>query len=516
MLKNSLSAFQKAMISAKLKYFSNLILKYHHSSKALFSVLNSALNPPVNVILNPSVSLCEGFSRFFCEKITSLRSQLQPSADVSPELGCSSATWSVFDPVSHLSLRETVDHLKPSFCSLDVLSPRILKQIFESVGTCLVSFLNKCLSTGTIPDILKQATVTPLLKNPSLDDRDFNNFQPISTLPFITKILEKTVLYQLQSFLNSNQILETFQSCFKTLHSTESALLRVSNDILLATDAGDSVILILLDLTSAFDTVDHKTILSRLEFYVGIQGTVLSWFRSYLTNRSFSVKLGNFFSSPTQLSCGVPQGSILTPILFSLYLLPLDSIFRKHGVSFHCYADDTHIYLPLKRNKDSALKSLFACLEEVKMWFSQNFLFLNESKTEVIVFGPHDNFNCSNIDLDYLSPTSSCTKNLGVLWDHNLKFEKQINAVISSCFFQLRLLSEVKCSLSEKTLEIAVHALITSRLDYCNSLYYGIAKHSIARLQLVQNAAAKFLKRKRKFDHVSPILKSLLWLPVHF
>ena len=238
-------------------------------------MLNSALNPPVNVISNPSVSLCEGFSRFFCEKITSLRSQLQPSAIVSPELGCSSAIWSVFDPVSLLSLREIVDHLKPSFCSLDVLSPRILKQIFDSVGTSLVSFVNKCLSTGTIPDSLKQATVTPLLKKLSLDDRDFNNFRPISTLPFIAKALEKTVLNQLQSFLSSNQILETFQSGFKPLHSTESALLRVSNDILLATDAGDSVILILLDLTSAFDTVDHKTLLSRLEYFVGIQGTVL-------------------------------------------------------------------------------------------------------------------------------------------------------------------------------------------------------------------------------------------------
>lgn len=112
-----------------------------------------------------------------------------------------------------------------------------------------------------------------------------------------------------------------------------------------------------------------------------------------LTNRSFSVKLGNFSSSAAQLSCGVPQGSILAPILFPLYLLPLGSIFRKHGVSFHCCADDTHIYLPLKCNKDTALKSLFACLEEVKMCFSQHFLFLNESKTEVIVFGPHDNYN---------------------------------------------------------------------------------------------------------------------------
>ncbi len=284
------------------------------------------------MISNPSVSLCEGFSRFFCDKITTLRSQLQPLANVSPELCCSSAIWSDFDPVSLQSLKETIDHLKPSFCSHDVLPPRILKQIFDSVGPSLVSFMNECLVSGTIPDSLKEATVTPLLKKSSLDTSNFNNFRPISNLPFITKALEKTVFIQLQSFLRANNIFETFQSGFKPLHSTESDVLRVLNDTLLATDSGDYVILILLDLTSAFDTVDHKTLLSRLEYFVGIQGTVLSWFKSYLANRSFSVRLGNFSSLPAKLSCGVPQGSILAPILFSLYLLPLGSIFRKHGV----------------------------------------------------------------------------------------------------------------------------------------------------------------------------------------
>ncbi len=151
----------------------------------------------------------------------------------------------------------------------------------------------------------------------SLDASNFNHFRPISNLPFITKALEKTVFIQLQSFHSANQISENFQSGFKPLHSTESALLQVLNDTLLATDPGDSVMLILLDLTLAFDTVDHKTLLSLLEHFVGIQGPVLSC--SYLTNRSFSVRLGNFSSLPAKLSCGVLQGSILAPILFSSY-----------------------------------------------------------------------------------------------------------------------------------------------------------------------------------------------------
>ncbi len=155
--------------------------------------------------------------------------------------------------------------------------------------------------------------------------------------------MEKVVFTQLHSFLESNSLYETFQSGFRKLHSTESALLKVTNDIMLATDNGSAVALVLLDLSSAFDIVDHTILISQLENLVGIQDTVLKWFQSFLNNRKFSVCIGNHTSSAAHLSCGVPQGSILAPILFSLYLLPLGSIFLKYGVSFHLYADDTQL-----------------------------------------------------------------------------------------------------------------------------------------------------------------------------
>lgn len=190
--------------------------------------------------------------------------------------------------------------------------------------------------------------------------------------------------------LTNNRIYETFQSGFKSLHSTETALVRVLNDILMATDSGDFVILVMLDLSSAFDTVDHAILISRLESYVGLGGAVLNWFKSFLTNRTYSVKIGNLISSLRKLTCGVPQGSVLAPTLFSLYLLALGSIFRKHNVSFHCYADDMQIYLPLITEKKHVLNSLSACLDDVKSWLSKKFLFLNSDKSEVIVFGPSE------------------------------------------------------------------------------------------------------------------------------
>lgn len=238
--------------------------------------------------------------------------------------------------------------MKPSGSSNDVLPPRPFKEVFPTIALDVLNIINSSLINGIVPDGFKHAVVQPLIKKPGLDISVLSNLRSISKLSFISKILEKVVFTQLNVFLEEQKIFEVFQSGFKTNHSTETALLKVFNDILLVTDSGHRVILVLLDLTAAFDTVDHDILLSRLKDCVGIQGSALEWFRSYLTGRSFSVRVGSAESSAAPLNCGVAQGSILAPLLFSLYLLPLGAILRKHGVSFHFYADDSQIYVPLK------------------------------------------------------------------------------------------------------------------------------------------------------------------------
>ncbi len=239
------------------------------------------------------------------------------------------------------------------------------------------------------------------------------NYRPISNLYFTTKILEIVVLQQLQKFLDENKIIEVFQSGFRKHHSTETAFMKVLNDILLTGDAGDHDVLVLLDLSAAFDNVDHAILLTHLEHCVGIKGSALEWFKSYFSNQSFGVNIGEYSSGVASLSCGVPQGSSLAPIIFSLYMLLLGSIFRKHGMYFHCYADDTQIYLPLKQSSNGP-ETLMSCLSDVKAWLSLHFLNFNESKTEIIVFGPSDSRSTLKVNLgDLTSSVKPWVKKFG-------------------------------------------------------------------------------------------------------
>ncbi len=179
--------------------------------------------------------------------------------------------------------------------------------------------------------------------------------------------------------------------------------------------------------------MDHHILLSRLEQCVCIKGTAQKWFQSYLSDRTFSVHLGQYSSTVALLSCGVPQGSILGPLLFSLYMLPLGSIFRRHNISFHCFADDVQFYLPIKICSKDSLQPLLNCLKDIKTWRDLNFLNSNDNKTELILFGRPD--QVKDLD-DILGPLASYNgshiKNLGVILDSSFKLNKQIRSIVKT------------------------------------------------------------------------------------
>ena len=188
---------------------------------------------------------------------------------------------------------------------------------------------------------MKTAVLSPLLRKANLDHEVLANHRPILNLKVISKIIEKVVAVCLQKYLEANQLNEPLQSAYKPFHSCETALGRVHNDILVVIDERHSVMLLLLDLSAAFDTVDHDTLLTRLYSKYSISGIALEWFRSYLTNRSQFALIEGCRSQSRELKCGVPQGSVLGLILYVLYTAPLADIPRFHELQFHFYADDT-------------------------------------------------------------------------------------------------------------------------------------------------------------------------------
>ena len=356
---------------------------------------------------------------------------------------------------------------------------------------------------------------------PSVDYQLYKNHRPISNLMFLCTCCEKVASSQFISHLRENKLEEIFQSAYKVGYSTESALLRVHNDVLCTLDDGRCVMLVLLDLSAAFDTVDHGILLSRLSQFIGVQGSVYTWFESYWSSRSQFVQIRDTSFPDRQLTCGLPQGSVLGPILYLVYTSALGGILRRHCVGFHMYADDTQLYLSMKTTKVEDVVSAFTrvvvCLSKLKQWMLLNNLRLNNDKTELLVLHakhrPNPQLDSTVVGDGTVEPTSSA-RNIGAVFDDTMSFEEHVNELCRTAFYHTRNIGHIRPCLSIDSTKTLVHALVTSRLDHSNALLYGLNDYLIQRLQYVMNASAKVITCKRKFDHVTPLLIELHWLPV--
>ena len=250
-----------------------------------------------------------------------------------------------FEETTESEVREIIASMSNATCDLDVVPTQIFKMCLDGFIKPVTLLINKCFNSGHFPSQFKQAIVVPLIKKPSLPKEELSSYRPVSHLNFVSKVIEKIVQKRLLNHINSFSLLPMYQSAYRMYHSTETALLRVQNDLLLGIEKQKVSALALLDLSAAFDTVDHAVLIDRLESFFGLSGIALSLVKSYLTDRTQSVKIGEHLSPPVRLNTGVPQGSILGPLLFSMYTAPLEQTLLSEGVSFHFYADDTQIYV---------------------------------------------------------------------------------------------------------------------------------------------------------------------------
>ena len=338
------------------------------------------------------------------------------------------------------------------------------------------------------------------------------NYRPVSNLHFLSKILEKVVLQQLSDHLNAADTLEPFQSAYRADHSTETLLLRVTNDLLMACDRGSVSILSLLDLSAAFDTLDHNILLKRLRLSFGISGVVLRWLESYLTERNQTVLAGGRASQPTVLKYGVPQGSVLGPVLFTMYITPLGHVIRHHNTLYHLSADDTQLHK--SSSPDHFAKLLLdiqSCAESVRDWMACNRMRMNDDKTEIIPVGTKAKLKSvpetSSLTLSASTiPFSYKVRNLGGYLDSNLSMDQHVNFLCRSVFLRRHLTVD--------TTKKLVSSFVLSRLDCCNSLLAGLQENRLDSLRRVQNNAARLVLGRRGRDHAEPLLRSLHWLPV--
>ena len=279
-------------------------------------------------------------------------------------------------------------------------------------------------------------------------------------------------------------------------------------------DQGNLCLLSFLDLSSAFDTVDHDILLQRLQLSFGLTNSVLSWFRSFILGRSMSVRFSSVISAPCPLSCGVPQGSVLGPLLFVMYVADIIPLVQSFHLDVHMFADDLQIYGACSPSSTPALSTnLSLCLDSVISWLGSNRLLLNCSKSELMWCSSRRRKSSIpsspiRVGSSLISPTPS-VRCLGVLLDSELSFRSHVTRTVATCFSLLRQIKSIRRSLTYQLLTTVVSSLVLSRLDYCLTLLHGTPACHLMRLQRVLHTSARLIHRLPPTSHVSPVLRDL-------
>ena len=514
------------------KYYKDHINNCKRDPRSMYKILDKLIGKeqddilPDNAVNDPRC-VAESFVTFFANKIDDIREDIKSTSNLECDLDAHNAKYSSnadnilfqkFHTITEEELLQLVNDMNNKSCQLDPLPTSIAKKCIGSLKKILVHIINTSLTNSDVPSVLKHATIRPTIKDRDGDNNSLKNYRPVSNTSFVSKLLEKAALTQINSYVTTNNLHAAYQSGYRKNHSCETAMIKVVNDITMMTHTGSAAILILLDLSAAFDTIDHNILINRLIQEFGIKEDVIDWIKSYLSNRTYSVKINNIDSVIKALLYGVPQGSLLGPLLFILYIKQLECIATKHGLQIHIYADDTQLYISFKPDTSLAvIETVEECLTDIKNWMLANFLKLNTDKTKIIIIRPQKNNEDLNFEIMYdnaVIEQSKTVKSLGVLLDSDMSMTSMILEKCRSCYYHLRNIGRIKYSLDHDLRILMVNNLILSKLDYCNALLANTPKFQIEKLQKVENAAVRLIFNSNRRKSAKPYLKRAHFLPI--
>ena len=406
-------------------------------------------------------------------------------------------------PVTEMDVLKEIFALKnKKSVGCDGISSYILKICGFEIVKSITYIINKSICEGKVPERWKVAKITPLFKKGDKSNPD--HYRPISLLPCVSKVLERVIQRQLVKFLLDNNILTKHQSGFRTMHSTSTTLIKVTDEWLMSLDNGLYTGTVFVDLQKAFDLVDLDILLEKLTIMLGLKGKSLNWFHSYLNGRRIATSINNTLSSELPVTHGVPQGSILGPILFLLFINDLPNCFEKCSV--HLYADDTVIYFS---DKDP---NIIECvinqeLQKLDTWMTSNKLKINCTKTVCMLMGTkhmlrkHSALNL-RIKNNNLSQVESF-KYLGVVIDPGLKWNLHIDELCKKVGRMISYLGRVGKFVNESSLKLLYNSAIMPHFDYSDVIWHSAAKTNLDMLQKLQNRAGRIILKVKSCEHKS-------------
>ena len=422
-----------------------------------------------------------------------------------------------FMPIPVENVLKTLRQLNISKgAGLDKIPAKMLRIAADIIAPSLTYIFNLSISTGVFVDDWKDARVIPIYKEG--DRRNLGNYRPISILPIVSKVFEKEIFKQFYKHLNDNMLVSKFQSGFRPGHSTITTLLQMCDNWYENMDNGKLTGVVFIDIRKAFDSIDHSILLKKLAYY-GVSQVEFTWFQSYLANRQQQCQVNNSLSDKREIICGVPQGSILGPLLFLIYINDLPNCLTKTTPCL--YADDSQIFAT-SNDSVTLANDLNSDLENVTDWLNVNKLQSHPSKTKLMVIGSKQNLINKTGDLhtsifmnnNLASPVIS---NLGVDLDHKLTFHTYIEEICKKICSGIGVLRRIRQFVPQGSLVTLYNSLIQPYFDYCSPLWDTCDKTLRNKLQILQNRAARVIMGTRYDDRIrsSDLLQSLGWDTLH-